>query len=430
MSFFLGNYMNVYIVGGAVRDKILKQEIKDIDYVVVGSNEQEMLEMGFTKCGKDFPVFLHPQTKDEWALARTERKTGSGYNGFETKINNVSLEDDLLRRDLTINSIAMDDNGKLIDPFNGLDDIKNKTLRHTSIAFKDDPVRVLRIARFASRYHDIGFVIAKETMELMKEMVNDGMLKELTAERVFKEIKKTLTENNPQIFFEVLRDCGALKDVLPELNNLVNVPQPVEHHPEGCAFNHTMLCLKYARSVTDKSHVLLGTLLHDIGKGVTPKSLLPKHYLHEKNGVPLVREISDRLKFDKKSKEFCLKAVEMHSFAHGLLNSRPKTILKLIENLDGFRKPEMINDFLVVCLSDTRGRKGFEKTEFPQDKYLKSIMRELNKIDIKSHINGDMNGQEIANIKRNARLKKIHETIEIEKKASFDTKFEYSEYSM
>ena len=347
--------LNVYLVGGAVRDQIMGIPSMDRDYVVVGHTMEEMIARGFRQVGKDFPVFLHPETGEEYALARIERKCGVGYNGFTVDFNpTVTLEEDLSRRDLTINSMAFNMNGELIDPYNGLDDIRTGTLRHTSIAFAEDPLRVLRTARFASRYQ---FSIADHTFDLMQHIVKSGELNDLTPERVWKEIEKTLGERKPSIFFEELSRCGALSAIMPELEALKGVSQVAQHHPEGDVWTHTMMTLDSAASMSDSIAVRFGALCHDLGKGMTPKELLPRHYDHEAAGVPLVNAICDRYKIPTHIRDIAVMATREHLHIHRIAEMTPKSVMRLFARCDAIRRSNRFADMLLVCKADHYGRK-------------------------------------------------------------------------
>lgn len=371
-----------YLVGGAVRDQLLGIASKDLDFVVVGSTESEMLAKGYEKVGADFPVFLHPETRNEYALARQERKSGNGYHGFECNTENVSLKDDLMRRDLTINAMAMDDKDNIIDYFGGQEDLKNGILRHVSIAFADDPVRVLRIARFSARY---GFFVADETMKLMREMVANGELNYLTPERVFKEFEKGLMEKSPRKMIEVLRECGALKIIIPELDCLWGVPQVASHHPEVDTGEHIMLSLEQSAKMNFSFPERWATLLHDLGKGVTPEDILPKHIGHDEAGIKLVRNVCSRLKADKESTNLALLVCKYHIKIHQIKELRKgKKAVALLQSLDAFRKPERLKQILNVCLADKRGRLGKQKAEYPEFQYMLDLLNAVTSIDTQS----------------------------------------------
>lgn len=356
--------MQTYIVGGAVRDALLGFAVKDKDYVVVGSTPEAMLAAGFKPVGKDFPVFLHPETRDEYALARTERKTAKGYKGFAIHASpEVTLEQDLARRDLTINAIARANDGQLVDPFNGIADIKSRTLRHVSDAFAEDPVRILRVARFSARLVD--FNVAPETMELMRQMVEAGEVDALVAERVWQELAKGLMEQKPSRMFEVLRNCGALQKILPELDRLWGVPQPELYHPEIDTGVHIMMVIDYAASQNFSLPIRFAALMHDLGKGTTPRELLPKHIGHEQRSANLLKEVCKRLRVPNDCKELGVMTAKFHGKLHQAPQMRPSTLLEFLIELDAIRQPERFKDFLKACESDSRGRTGYADCQTP-----------------------------------------------------------------
>lgn len=353
---------DAYLVGGAVRDQLLSRPTKDRDWVVVGASPAQMLQAGYTQVGQDFPVFLHPTTKEEYALARKERKTGPGYQGFEFDTqSSVTLEEDLERRDLTINAMAQDNEGTLFDPFNGQADLHQKLLRHVSPAFIEDPLRVLRVARFYARYYELGFTIAKETRELMQRLSTSGDLENLAPERVWLETQKALSESNPAAYFEALLDVGALKIVLPELARLSGVPQSAQWHPEIDTFIHVMQALRASRFLTDDTSVHLAVLLHDLGKGITPKNKWPKHIMHESKGVPLVQAVCDRLKVSKAEKELAVKVCRDHLHFHRCFEMKAKTLYALLKRLDAFRQPKVFEQWVIACEADQKGRGATEQ---------------------------------------------------------------------
>ncbi len=360
-----------YLVGGAVRDQLLGIPPKERDWVVVGRTEQEMEAAGFQSVGKDFPVFLHPTTKEEHALARTERKSAPGYRGFTVHADpDVTLEEDLLRRDLTINAIAQDRNGNLIDPFNGKEDLQQGLLRHVSDAFSEDPVRILRIARFAARFGQWGFKVAHKTHRLMKQMVESGEVDALVPERVWQETLKALQTDRPDRYFEVLRNCGALARIFPELEALFGVPQPAHHHPEIDSGIHTLMVLQQAVRLSDKPEIRFAALVHDLGKGNTPEPEWPKHHGHEARSTKLVKQLCSRLKVPKSYRELALVVAQYHGHYHRAEEMRPETILKMFEGVDAFRREGRLDDFLIAGEADQRGRTGFENAEFTQGKTL------------------------------------------------------------
>ena len=364
--------MKTYLVGGAVRDRLLGLPVKDRDFVVVGATPQALRDRGFRPVGKDFPVFLHPETQEEYALARTERKTGRGYHAFEFDTAPVvTLEEDLRRRDLTINAIAEDEHGALVDPFHGAADLERKLLRHVSPAFAEDPVRVLRVARFAARYASRGFTIAPETLELMRRMVADGEVDHLVAERVWAETRKALAEPTPGAFVASLRACGALARVLPEVDALYGVPQRAEFHPEIDTGVHIGMVLDAAAQLAP-GDALIGwcALTHDLGKALTPADELPAHRGHEERGVEPLRALAARLKVPAEFAALAELVCQLHLLAHRALELRPGTILELFEKLDAFRKPERVQQFLLACEADKRGRLGREHEPYPSAPYL------------------------------------------------------------
>jgi len=351
--------MKIYTVGGAVRDELLGLAVQDKDYVVVGAAPEQMEALGYKPVGKDFPVFLHPRTHEEYALARTERKTAKGYKGFQVYASpDVTLEQDLARRDLTINAIAKDEAGKLIDPFNGQADIKSKTLRHVSAAFVEDPVRILRAARLAARFTE--FSIAPETMQLMRRMVQDGEVDALVSERVWQELSKGLMEARPSRMFEVLRECGALKKILPEVDCLWGVPQPPQHHPEIDTGVHVMMVIDYAASQNYSLPVRFAALTHDLGKGTTPADTLPHHIGHEERSVNLLKEVCKRLRVPNDCRELAQIVAKFHGKAGRVEEMRPGTLVQFLYDTDAIRQPERFKEFLRACESDSRGRTGYE----------------------------------------------------------------------
>jgi tRNA nucleotidyltransferase (CCA-adding enzyme) len=387
--------MKTYLVGGAVRDKLLGYPFHEKDWVVVGVTPEIMEQQGFTPVGKDFPVFLHPKTKEEYALARTERKTGRGYAGFSFYCGeDVTLEDDLIRRDLTINAMAEDENGNVIDPYGGQQDIINKKLRHVSDAFLEDPVRILRIARFAARYHHLGFTIADETIALMREMVNNGEVDHLVSERVWKEMERALGEAAPDIFIQSLRDCGALARLLPEIDVLFGVPQTAVHHPEIDTGIHTLMSLQQAARMTTNVCVRFATLLHDLGKGTTPKAEWPRHIAHEDRSLPLVKKLCDRIGAPKDYRELSLMVAQWHTHCHRALELKPATILKVLQQTDAIRRPDRFDNFLLCCEADARGRTGFENRDYSQANYFRSALKECQSINAKEISERGFTGKE------------------------------------
>ena len=371
--------MKIYTVGGAVRDHLLGHAVADQDYVVVGATPEQMEAQGFRPVGKDFPVFLHPQTHDEYALARTERKTARGYKGFDIHTSpEVTLEQDLARRDLTINAIARDEAGNLIDPYHGEADLKAGILRHVSPAFVEDPVRILRVARFAARFD---FAIAPETLELMKEMVRNGEADHLVAERAWQELLRGLMEAKPSRMLLVLRECGALARILPEVDALFGVPQPAQHHPEVDTGVHTMMVLDYAAAQGHSLPVRFAALSHDLGKGVTPREFWPRHHGHEHKSVELVEKLCGRLRVGNDCRDLGVLVARYHGDVHRAAELRPGTVLKLLSAVDVFRKPERFEEFLAACDSDMHGRTGREKEPYPQAQILRAAAAAARAVD-------------------------------------------------
>ena len=405
--------MEIYLVGGYVRDQLLGLETKDRDWVVVGATPEEMLKQNYRQVGKDFPVFLHPETNEEYALARTERKTAPGYTGFSFHAAaDVTLEEDLIRRDLTINAMALSADGTLIDPFNGQTDINNKLLRHVSPAFVEDPVRILRVARFAARFAELGFNVADETQQLMSDMVQNGEVDALVPERVWQETVTALNEKSPARFFEVLRDCGALKRLFPELDQLWGVPQPEQHHPEIDTGVHTMMVLTQAARLSNDAKVRFAALVHDLGKGITPREQWPKHIEHEAQGVALVEALCDRYRIPNEFRELAIIVTRYHLHYHRAAELRDDTFLKTLEALDAFRRPERFELFLVACEADSRGRTGYEDQHFEQPEIYRKVFNAANAISAKELVQQGLKGkaikEELAKLRIHA-IKEIRE---------------------
>lgn len=372
--------MKIYTVGGAVRDALLGLPVVDRDYVVVGATPEEMSAAGYKPVGQDFPVFLHPDTHEEYALARTERKSGQGYKGFTVYASpEVSLEDDLRRRDLTINAIAQEADGALIDPFNGQADIEARVFRHVSFAFAEDPVRILRVARFAARFTD--FTVAPETLALMRQMVEAGEVDALVPERVWQELARGLMAQQPSRMFEVLRTCGALARLLPEIDALFGVPQPPQHHPEVDTGIHVMLVVDWAAQQHYSLPVRFTALMHDLGKGLTPPQFWPKHHGHEAKSVDLVRALSQRLRVPADCRDLALAVARDHGNVHRALELRPATVVELLERADAFRRPARFAEFLQACECDFHGRPGWEDKSYPQTDYLLETLQRAKSID-------------------------------------------------
>ena len=369
----------IYCVGGAVRDRLLGLPVQDHDWVVVGSTPEDMVAQGFQPVGRDFPVFLHPQTHEEYALARTERKTARGYKGFAVyAAPDVTLEQDLLRRDFTINAIAQDEDGKLIDPHNGIADLRAGILRHVSAAFGEDPVRILRAARFAARF---GFSIAPETLALMRDMVNNGEVDALVAERVWQELARGLMEKKPSRFFETLRSCGALAKILPEVDALFGVPQPEKYHPEIDCGIHTLLVVDDAARHDYPLEVRFAALAHDLGKGTTPKDILPRHIGHELRGVEIIKKLAQRLRIPADCRDLAMLAARYHGDIHRARELRAETIIKLFQSTDAWRRPERFAQLLQTCATDAHGRTGHEQDDYPQADYLLQLLDAARAVD-------------------------------------------------
>ncbi|WP_440867230.1 multifunctional CCA addition/repair protein [Symbiopectobacterium purcellii] len=364
--------MKSYLVGGAVRDSLLDLPVSERDWVVVGATPGQMLALGYQQVGRDFPVFLHPESKEEYALARTERKSGNGYTGFICHAApDVTLEADLLRRDLTINAIAQTAEGELVDPYHGRYDLQQRLLRHVSPAFQEDPLRVLRVARFAAHFAHLGFHIAEETLALMQFMTREGELAFLTPERVWKETEKALATRSPHVYFQVLRDCGALAVLFPEIDNLYGVPAPAQWHPEIDSGVHTLMTLMIAARLTPEIDVRFATLCHDVGKALTTPALWPRHHGHGPAGVKLVEQLCQRLRVPNALRDLAKLVAEYHDLAHTVTVLQPKTLMKLFDALDVWRKPERLEKLVLTSEADARGRTGFEESPYPQGDYLR-----------------------------------------------------------
>ena len=389
--------MQVYLVGGAVRDHLLGHPYHEKDYVVVGATPEQLLAEGYQPVGKDFPVFLHPKTKEEYALARTERKSGVGYHGFQFFTDtSVKLEDDLVRRDLTINAMAMDENGTVYDPYGGQQDLQHKILRHVSDAFTEDPLRVLRVARFAARYATYGFKVAEETLQLMRKIAQSGELSALTPERVWKETSRALMEVHADVYFQILKDCGALEVLFPEINALFGVPQRPEYHPEIDCGIHTLMALKQACLANYALEVRFAVLVHDLGKALTPVDELPRHIMHEERGIPPVTQICDRLKVPTALKNLALIVCKEHLKCHQVKNLKPGTLWRLLQRLDVLRRPEKVEAFVQACECDAKGRLGLEQRPYPQAQYMldaMQIVRNIRAQDLPEHVSGPEIGE-------------------------------------
>lgn len=401
--------MKTYLVGGAVRDALLGKTAKDADYLVVGATPEQMLAQGFVAVGKDFPVFLHPTTKQEYALARLERKQGHGYTGFACYFApDVTLEQDLLRRDLTINAMARDvDSGELYDPYGGQSDLQQKLLRHVSAAFSEDPLRVLRVARFYARFASLGFTVAPQTLQLMQQISESGELQHLAAERVWQETARALLEGSPAAYFELLQQCGALKVLMPELDMLWGVPNPPRWHPEVDTGIHTMLVLQQAALLSDRLDVRFAALCHDFGKGVTDPALWPAHHGHEHSGLAVIDAFCQRLRVPNDCRDLALLACEYHQLVHKAFELRPQTVQKLFDGLDLWRKPERLDLLLLCCTADLRGRTGFEQADYPQARYLQALALAARSVDIKALVAEGHQGAAMKQALATARLKAV-----------------------
>lgn len=401
-----------YLVGGAVRDRLLGLPVTDRDYVVVGATPDDLLGAGFKQVGADFPVFLHPDTGDEYALARTERKTARGYHGFAVHFSpDVTLEEDLRRRDLTINAMAQAPDGTVIDPYGGQADLAARRLRHVSPAFAEDPVRILRLARFAARFHRMGFAVADDTQALMRRMVAAGEVDALVPERVWQEFERALREPDPQRFIGVLRDCGALARVLPELDRLFGVPQPAEPHPEIDTGVHVLMVLEQAARLSPDPQVRFAALMHDLGKGSTPPAEWPSHHGHEARGVGLLKTLCERLKVPVAYRELAIAVARDHGNAHRALELRPGTLLEVLERTDALRRPQRFAQFLLACEADHRGRLGFENRPYPQARRLQLAFEAARGVDVAALVQRGLTGEAMREALRAARTQAIRKAV-------------------
>lgn len=400
--------MQTYLVGGAVRDRLLGEPAAERDWVVVGATPAELEQAGFRRVGRSFPVFLHPDTGEEYALARTERKTGPGYHGFEFCTDpGVTLEQDLQRRDLTINAMAENANGELIDPWGGQRDLDARLLRHVADAFREDPVRILRVARFAARFHRLGFRIAADTLQLMTEMTAAGEVSALMPERVWKETDTALGTDHPEVFFQVLRDCGALGVIYPELEALFGVPQPERYHPEIDTGVHMLMCLQQATRLNASREVRYAVLVHDLGKATTSPDLWPSHPAHEQRSVELARLLSRRIGVPRRYRELAEQVALYHTLCHRAAELRPGTLLKLLEGTDALRRPERFEDFLLACEADAKGRTGLEDQPYPQAELLRRAREAAAAVTAADLKDSGLEGEALGQALREARQQAI-----------------------
>ncbi|MCW8995995.1 MAG: multifunctional CCA addition/repair protein [Psychromonas sp.] len=401
--------MQVFLVGGAVRDQLLQLEVKDRDYVVIGSTPEELLQLGYQQVGKDFPVFLHPQTGEEYALARTERKQGSGYKGFSCYAGeDVTLEEDLIRRDLTINAIALSEQGEIVDPYHGVADLKNKQLRHISPAFSEDPLRVLRVARFAARFYKLGFSIAPETFTLMQQLTDSGELNHLTAERVWLETAKALQTDSPQIYFQTLKECGALAILFPEIEALFGIPGPKRWHPEIDTGIHTLMVVEQSVKLSDALAFRFACLVHDLGKALTPKEKWPSHKGHGFLGLAVIKALCLRLRIPNECRDLALLVSEHHTVIHNAFELKASTLVKLMDKNDAWRKPQRFLQMLQCCVADSKGRTGFEDKDYPSADYVWQAFQAAQKVDVQDIIKQGFQGAEIKEALLQARINAVN----------------------
>ncbi|RMF96910.1 MAG: multifunctional CCA addition/repair protein [Gammaproteobacteria bacterium] len=400
--------MQTYLVGGAVRDRLLGEPVSERDWVVVGATPEELLAAGFKPVGRDFPVFLHPETGEEYALARTERKTGPGYHGFEFHADpDVRLEDDLRRRDLTINAMAQDEAGRLIDPYGGRADLEARLLRHVSDAFREDPVRILRVARFAARFRHLGFRVAPETMALMREMVAAGEAAALVPERVWRETESALATPAPDEYIRVLRDCTALAVIFPEVDALFGVPQPPKYHPEVDTGQHLLLALAMSARLDCSPEARFAVLVHDLGKGTTPRHEWPRHRGHEARGVELLGRLAERLGVPNRYRELGAAVTRYHGLAHRAAELRPATVMQLLEGTDALRRPDRFAEFLAACEADARGRRGLEDRPYPQARLLAAARDAAAAVEARELAGQGLSGAALGEALRQARIAAI-----------------------
>ena len=399
---------HVYQVGGCVRDALLGLSSPDRDWLVVGETIQTMQARGFVQVGAAFPVFLHPETGEEYALARQERKRGQGYRGFSAQFSrDTTLEQDLARRDLTINAMAMDASGSIIDPFGGQKDLQQRLLRHVSPAFAEDPLRVLRVARFLARFWSLGFRVVAGTLQLLKQLVDSGEIQTLTAERVWLESHKALQTDHPLVYFDLLQQCGALPVLFPELAQLQGVPQSVIYHPEGDVWRHTRLVLMQATQLSRDPAVRFAALVHDLGKGITPQDLLPHHYGHEERGVLLVQQLCDRLRIPNTFRKLSMLVTQHHMHCHRLLEMSEKKVVRLLQNLNAFRHLDFLEKYLLACQADAQGRFGREKKPYSQASFLRQCLQQCQGIDNQKLLQNGYQGRQFADALHKERIRQV-----------------------
>lgn len=409
LNFYPRQFMETYLVGGAVRDKLLNRPVTERDWVVLGETEQSMLAQGFRAVGKDFPVFLHPKTGEEYALARTERKTAKGYKGFSVDASpEVTLEQDLLRRDLTINAIAMRETGELLDFYGGQQDLDNRIFRHVSPAFAEDPVRILRLARFAARYAPLGFTIASETLNLMCSMVEAGEVDALVPERIWAELVKALGEKQPSAFFYTLKSCGALAKIFPEIDALFGVPQPEKYHPEIDCGVHSLMALEQAALLSPQPEVRFAALVHDVGKAISPKDNLPHHYGHEQKGVPLVEQMCRRLRVPNSFKALALHVTQYHTHCHKVRELRASTLVDLLQTLGAFKQDNHVEDFILACEADSRGRLGLENNVYDSGDFFRKASDCAAKTNTSAALNRGLKGKQVGEEIRRLRINALN----------------------
>lgn len=400
--------MEIYQVGGCIRDKLLGLPVQDRDWVVVGATPQQMLDLSYKQVGQDFPVFLHPDSHEEYALARTERKTAPGYKGFTVHAApDVSLIDDLRRRDLTINAIAAAADGTLIDPFGGVEDLNQRVLRHVSPAFSEDPVRILRVARFAARFATLGFRVADETNVLMRQIVESGEIDALVPERVWAELVRALAEATPSRFFETLRDCHALARLFPDIDRLFGVPQPPQHHPEIDTGVHVMMVIDQAARLSPDACVRFAALMHDLGKGTTPRAEWPRHIGHEARSVTLVKAFCKQWRVPNECRDLALLTAKYHTHCHRAAELRPTTLCDTLHALDAVRRPQRFENFLIACEADARGRPGYEDAPYPQATLLRSAFHAMQSVDAQALVDAGLTGAALVERLRRLRIAAI-----------------------